>query len=240
MSRSTLKFLAVLLAVLIVAVLFSGLDSLPREVRAQISTERNALAAAQSTLTSERDRVTREVSSDAALFAAVASSRQWPGQFDQAQSTLQSASRDMDELTRLEKSNRRQDRARVETLLAQERNRRTSAVAPLAAIDKEATRWVEWKKHLPEDVRQMEADYQTVHGFELAPVAATVQKAETDWPQKKSDLESRLAADRALAANADQAWQSSADARRAVAAGDYAHDHVAASRSAAATRHPTA
>ena len=47
MSRSTLKFLAVLLAVLIVAVLFSGLDNLPREVRAQISTERKALAEAR-------------------------------------------------------------------------------------------------------------------------------------------------------------------------------------------------
>jgi len=37
MSRSTLRFLAVVLTVLIAVVLFAGLDTLPRGVRAQMT-----------------------------------------------------------------------------------------------------------------------------------------------------------------------------------------------------------
>ena len=62
MSRSGLKFLAILLGVLIVAVLFAGLDDLPRTVRAQIDTERATLASAQKQL----DAAQAEVANDLA------------------------------------------------------------------------------------------------------------------------------------------------------------------------------
>ncbi len=68
----------------------------------------------------------------------------------------------------------------------------------------------------------MERDYQAIHAFDLAPVAATVQKAETDWPEKKADLDSRLAAVRGAAAQSDSLWQSTDAARRQAAAGNYA------------------
>ncbi|HEV2446737.1 MAG TPA: hypothetical protein VGS58_12475, partial [Candidatus Sulfopaludibacter sp.] len=145
MSRSKLKFLAVLLSVLIVAVLMSGLDNLPREVRAQVAGERKALAAAQSQLQSQKDEVTREVAADPALFQAVPESAEWPATFAQAESTIAGASRDMDELNKLDKQNRRQDRQRVETLLAHERNLRASALDAPGAAQKEADHWVEWK-----------------------------------------------------------------------------------------------
>ena len=174
MSRSSLKFLAILLSVLIVAVLLSGLDDLPREVRAQIKTERAALATAQSQLHAEKDAVNRDVAADPALFHAITESAQWPSALSRDEAALADASRDMDELTRLEKANRRQDRQRVETLLAHERSLRTSATTDAANVQKEATHWVEWKQHLPEAVRQMESDYHTVHTLDLAPVAAAV------------------------------------------------------------------
>ena len=235
MSRSTLKFLAVLLSVLIVAVLLSGLDNLPREVRAQISTERSALAAAQSQLRSEKDAVAHQVQGDPDLFRAVTESAHWPALFAKDENTLQLAASDMDQLTRLEKQNRRQDRQGVETLLAHERSLRRSAVSDAAAVQKEATHWVEWKQHLPEAVRQMESDYRTVHAIDLTPVVAVVQKAETDWPQKKADLDARLAAARSLESQSEAAWQASADARRAAAASDYAHVNLTALAGAADT-----
>jgi outer membrane murein-binding lipoprotein Lpp len=235
MSRSTLKFLAILLGVLIVAVLLSGLDNLPREVRAQIATERSALAAAQSQLSSQKDAVARQVQGDPVLFAAIPESADWSSRFARDENTLQSAARDMAELTALEKANRRQDRQRVATLLARERSVRTSALSDAAGVQKEAAHWVEWKQHLPEAVRQMEGDYQAVHAVDLAPVAAVVQKAETDWPQKKADLDARLSATRALETQSEAAWQGSADARRAAAAGDFAHVNVAALAGAADT-----
>jgi outer membrane murein-binding lipoprotein Lpp len=237
MSKSTLKFLAVLLSVLIVAVLAAGLDNLPRQVRAQISSERAALAAAQSQLGSEKDQIARQVQAEPELFRAVTESAQWPATFAKDADVLQNASRDMAELTRLEKQNRRQDRQRVESLLAHERSLRNSAVSDAAGVQKEAAHWVEWKQHLPQAVQQMEQDYRAVHAVDLAPVAAAVQKAETDWTEKKPDLESRLAAARAITAQSESAWQGSADARRAAAAGDYAHVNLQALAGAADTLH---
>jgi hypothetical protein len=76
-----------------------------------------------------------------------------------------------------------------------------------------------------------------VHAFDLVPVAAAVQKAETDWPQKRSDLESRLASTRAMVTDSDSAWQSSADSRKAAAGGDYAHVNLKVLAGAADTLH---
>ena len=67
----------------------------------------------------------------------------------------------------------------------------------------------------------MERDHQAIHAFDLAPVAATVQKAETDWPEKKADLDSRLTTVRGAAAQSDTLWESTDAARRQVAAGNY-------------------
>lgn len=240
MSRSTLKFLAVLLGVLIVAVLFAGLDNLPREVRAQIAGERTALAAAQSQLQSQQAEVTRDLQGDPALFAAVPESAQWPAGLSKAQADMSEASRRMDELNKLYKANRRQDRQRAETLLAQERSLRKSATDDASAIQKHAAQWVDWKQHLPQSVAQMQQDYQTVHALDLAPVAATVQKAEADWPQKKADLDARLAAMREIEQQSEAAWQSSADARKAALAGDYAHLNLQALAGAADTLHTDA
>ena len=53
----------------------------------------------------------------------------------------------------------------------------------------------------------MERDYLAIHGFDLAPVTAAVQRAETDWPEKKADLDARLASETAIVNWADTQWQ---------------------------------
>jgi hypothetical protein len=67
----------------------------------------------------------------------------------------------------------------------------------------------------------MERDYASVHAVDLAAAAAAVQKAEADWPAKKSDLEARLATARGIQVRSDEFWQSTTEARRAAAANDY-------------------
>src|SRR5208283_2286140 len=67
----------------------------------------------------------------------------------------------------------------------------------------------------------MERDYHAIHALDLAPVAATVQKAETDWPEKRADLDSRLATVRGAVTQSDNLWQSTDAARRQAAAGNY-------------------
>ena len=96
MNRSGLKFLAVLLTVSLGVVLTAGLDSLPRNLRQQIDSERTALQSAEQQVAQAKSEVTGEVASDAALFHAVPAAIQWPAGLALAESRLGDAHRDMD------------------------------------------------------------------------------------------------------------------------------------------------
>ena len=223
MSKSTLRLFAVLLTVAIVVVLFAGLDGLPRNVRAQIGTERTALTAAHAQLSAAQDEVARDLKAEPVLFQAIPSSQQYADRIAGAAGVLQAAAVKLDELGKVEKRNRRQDRQVAESLLLDERRLRTAAVSDASAVQKDAAHWIDLKQHLPQEVREMERDYGAIHSFDLAPLATAVQKAETDWPEKRTDLETRLAAARAMVADSDQVWQQTAEQRRLAAAGDYGH-----------------
>ena len=240
MSRSTLKFLAALVGVLIVVVPFAGLDDLPRSLRTQVAAERTALASAQTSFQAGQDETLGDLRSDPELFAAVPASSQWPDQLSSALGDLNFAARDMDELARLAKQNHRSDRQKVETLLAQERSLRTSALAKASSLQKEAAHWVDLKRHLPETLQQMDQDHGAIESFNLAALSAGIQKAETDWPDKRADLDARLASLGDSMAQSEQAWRATADARRAAAAGDLAHADIGAVVSAADQIHTTA
>src|SRR5882724_9830632 len=156
MSRSTLKFLVVLLGVLIVTVYFADLDGLPRSLRTQVGQERTALASAGKQLHATQDEVLANLRSESDLFQAIPASQQWPEQLSKSLGDFQLASHDMEQLSALDERDRRQDRQQVETLLAQERGLRTTALADATSVQKEAAHWVDVKRHLPEEVRAME------------------------------------------------------------------------------------
>ncbi|HEY2012945.1 MAG TPA: hypothetical protein VGH38_05555 [Bryobacteraceae bacterium] len=228
MSRKSLKYLAVFLGVLIVVVLFAGFDDIPRQLRSQVDAERTALAAAQTQLRSAQDEVLRNLQTEAELFHAIPSSQQWPEQLSKDLGDLQLAGHQMEQLTALQKQNRRGDKAQVEQLLAQERAVRTAALAQAGDIQKQAKHWVEAKQHLPELIQQMERDYGTIHNFDLAPLTATVQKAESDWPDKQADLDARLKKVQGMVDESETLWRTTYAARRQAAAGDLAHLDFAA------------
>lgn len=221
MSKSSLRILAVLLTLGIMVVLFAGLDGLPGEVKAQIAAERKAYAAAQSQVSGAQADVSRTLANESTLFGALPSAREYPVRLDRATRSLTEAGQSLTELEKLEKENRRSDRARVESLLAREKQVRTAAVAEAESVRKDASHWVDLKQHLPQSVQDMERDYKAIHAVDLAGAAAVAQKAEADWPEKKNDLDSRLATARATVTKSDELWQSTTDARRAGAANDY-------------------
>ena len=223
MSRSGLKFLAILLGVLIVAVLFAGLDDLPRGVRAQIDAERATLASARQEVNTTSAAVAGDLAAEPDLFRAVPASGQWAATLAGQKAMLDSAAADMTALAGIQKANRRRDRERAAELLAHERSLRASVTAAADGIGREAAHWIDVKRHVPDEVRQLEADYRAIHGFDMAPLAAVVQKAETDWPRKKADLDASVAGLKGEAAQAETLWQKSAETRRAAAAGDFGH-----------------
>lgn len=220
MSRSQLRSAAVVLTVLMVVVAANALNHLPGSLRGQIDSERGALVTAQSQLGAARSDVAGQVQAQPDLFGALPFGRQWSDRFGQAAAELHSAANDVDELTRLEKRDRRSDRQQVETLLADEKKFRAQALSDAAGIQKDAARWVDAGNHLPQQIPEMDRDYAAIHSFDLGPAAAAAQRAGNDWPEKKADLEARLASTRAIVTQADAQWQATADERRKAAAGD--------------------
>src|ERR1039458_7367819 len=220
MSKSSLRVLAVLLTVGIIIVLFAGFDSLPGAVKTQIAAERKAFTAAQSQLQSAQAEVSRNLAGESDLFRALPSAREYPDRLARAASSLAAAGQSIAALEQLEKQNRRSDRTRAETLLAQEKQVRAAAVADAESVRADAAHWVDLKQHLPREVQDMERDYKAIHAVDLTAAAAAAQKAEADWPEKKTDLESRLAVARGIQTRSEELWQSTTEARRAAAAND--------------------
>ena len=227
MTKPQLRLLAIVLTGLILVVLFAGLDDLPRKVRAGIASEQQSLLAAEKEVQKARTDVTAAIQAEPALFRVRSMNTTLPSQLDQAERRLLTARQSMQELQALAKANRRADREKAERLLGRERAERTGAVNDASAAERQAQHWIEIKQHLPEQVSQMERDYEALRRADLARLAAAVQKAEADWPEKKSDLESRLVAVSKMPAEAERQWQTTAEMRRKVAAKDPNVDYVA-------------
>src|SRR3982074_1903493 len=138
MNKSTLRVLAVVLTVVLVVLLAVALDRLPSSVRAQIVSERTALAATETQIKSAQDEVTRQVQSDAALFEHIPAATLYPQRLQQAAMSLRPAQRDMGELAKLEKSGRHGDAERAQRLLSDERTIRTRALTQANDIKQDA------------------------------------------------------------------------------------------------------
>ncbi len=240
MSRRGLEVLAVILSFLIVIVLFAGFDNLPRKVRADIGAESQQLPQTQKQFQSAQDEVTHDLSSDPDLFRAHDMNTAFPARLRIAAGEIQGAERDAAALDKLLKANRRQDEPQAEKLLKEESALRAAALNEASSVQTEAQHWVDMKRKLPTELQQMAADRQTLEHWDFAPIAAVVTRAETDWPQKKSDLDTRLTALRAIPADGEKAWQSSDAMRRQAEGKNFAGLDYAGLLTSAETLHTDA
>jgi hypothetical protein len=240
MSRRGLEVLAVILSFLIVIVLFAGFDNLPRKVRADIAAESQQLPQTQKQFQSAQDEVTHDLSSDSDLFRAHDMNTAFPARLRIAAGEIQGAERDAAALDKLRKANRRQDEPQAEKLLKEESALRAAALNEASSVQTEAQHWVDMKRNLPTELQQMAADRQTLEHWDFAPIAAVVTRAETDWPQKKSDLDTRLTALRAIPADGEKAWQSSDAMRRQAEGKNFAGLDYAGLLTSAETLHTDA
>jgi hypothetical protein len=239
MTKPQLRLLAIVLIGLIGLVLVAGLDDLPRKLRADIASEQQSLAAAETKLHKAGSEVAADVRAEPDLFRVHSMDTALPQRLAKAERNLEAAKSDMQALAGFAKANRRTDREKVEQLLGEERNLRSNVLDESSAVSGEAAHWIDLKNHLPEQLTQMSQDYQTLRQVDLLKVTAAVQKAEGDWPEKRSDLESRLVAVVSKPAEAEKVWQSTAEMRRKVAANDLVGLDYAGLISAADSLHQT-
>src|SRR5262249_24189417 len=156
MEKTGLKITAGVLAGLMALVWFAGLDDLPRDVHAQIAAERTALTGTQKQVTSAKEEVARDLSAEPALFGALPSAALYNDRLALPTDSLGAPPRDRDRLSAMEKANRGTDEQEAKRLLAHERQTRTAAITDADSVRKEAAHWIEMKRHLPDQVREME------------------------------------------------------------------------------------
>ena len=87
------------------------------------------------------------------------------------------------------------------------------------AVEAQANRWLDFRKNLPHYLAKMREEHDASHNLDLTSVKLKVEKTEHDWPAKKDDLDRREEALENAPARADKAWDDSAPARDAAAAG---------------------
>ncbi len=69
---------------------------------------------------------------------------------------------------------------------------RRSAVSEARQVETSAQKWRSFAADPKANLARMEQTVHSIQAIDLAAVSTAVQKAEKDWPAKKSDLESRM------------------------------------------------
>lgn len=213
MSKRGLAVVAVILVALIFVVFNAGLDNLPQTLRTQIAAERTTLSQAESQFRDAKAVVQRALEYDPALFRVRSYNTVWPQKIRQAETDWAAAAAAVAELERYAKSNRRQDRERVEQLVQREQRLRKGALESVTQMASEAKLWLDRKKNLPQYVAEIEREYRGLRAADTNAVAAKVQKAIQDWPAKRTDLETRLSTVQSAASRAEPVWQAIEAAR---------------------------
>lgn len=201
------------------AVLCSCLGGLPASLRRDISYEHDKLQNAERQVARSQQSVQQELTDHTALFANTSAPAEWTAALATAHSNLASAEEADRQLTELARRNRGDSRAQAEQLLRTERRLRESAMTSAETVASTASDWVRFAHNPGPHVDDMKRAYDSVHGFDLAPVSATVRKAEQDWPLKKDTLETRMTALHDTISAADKEWDGTAAARQDAAAG---------------------
>ena len=206
----------------------AGCGGLPRTLRNDISSENARLDQAEKQLARSANNVRDDLShAPRTLQRHAQEATDWPAQARAAKTKLGTAENDRRELAKLERSGDKQSLMRAERLLSDEHRLREAALDDARAVEDKATRWLDFQRNTPHYLAKMQDEYGAIRAVDLAPVAKAVEKAEQDWPAKKSDLESRLSTLKQEPAKAAAEWQATEAARQSASNGQLAGPGVA-------------
>lgn len=178
-------------------------------LKPRIDAETRKVADAKDRFNRIRKEVDGDLQKDPDLFKAANVTGAWRDRFQSDQEKLNDAFAD------LERLNHHDNRL---SLFGDVDRLREAAVTDAVAIQTEANRWLDLKRNTPQHLKHMQADYDKVHSADVSKVTAALEKAEQDWPAKKSDLDARLASLKTEQPSAEAAWK---DAQSAGAKPDY-------------------
>lgn len=211
MNRKSLGILAIVIIILMAIVATAGLDSLPPGLKNSVAAASTRVSTDRTLFERQRAEIDEALREEPALFRSQAAA--WRTRLAGAQARLSSAEGELSELKKLAGNDRREDRGKVEQGLSRLETLRAGALQEVQQISSDAKRWLQFKRDLPAQLEKMKANHEAVQAFDVQGATAGAQKAMVDWPAKRSDLETRVAALNELKSRAEQAWSSSADLR---------------------------
>lgn len=159
---------------------------LPVTLKTQVEAEKHVYESSRHDFEKARDDVKAMLAREPEL--AKIRALLWQPALDRDTDKFNEAGNELKQLEDLRRQDRKDSRDEVERLLAGEKRIRAAALEDARAMQSEARRFTDLKSHLSDYDR--EAD--RLSATSLDTVAATVHKAEADWPAKKADLEQRL------------------------------------------------
>jgi hypothetical protein len=166
-------------------------------LKPRIDAQNRSLADAKHRFEQIRKEVEDDLRKEPDLFRAANVAAAWRDRFQTDQEKLNDA------FTDLEKLNHRDNKL---SLFADVDRLRESALSDATSIKAEADRWLDLKRNTSAHVERMKSDYDRVKSADLAKVSAAIEKAETDWPAKKADLDARLETLKSTPTRADEVW----------------------------------
>lgn len=203
------------------ALLLGSCGGLPHALRNQIASEKQSLQQAEQQLNHSQQTVRDDLAHSPGLFQGTSVSTQWPAGLQSARGTLDRAKNDLQQLDKLS------DVRRAEQLLSEERGLRQSVVREAESVEADAGSWLDFERNLPHYLALMQREYDQIQAVDLKPISEVVQKAEQDWPAKKTALDGRLASLRQSSEAAEMQWKATESARHDAAAGTAAEPEIA-------------
>lgn len=213
MKPSRLSFVALVLAILVAC------GGLPRSVRDDIALENDRLHEAERQLQHAQDTVRQDIAQAPDLFRDTTVPAEWNAKLGTAREELNNAENKNRELADLARRGREDARFRANELLRQERELRQAGLRDSQAVETGANKWIDFQRDLPSHLGEMDTTYKAIRAMDLTPVSGTVERAEKDWPAKKSDLDNRLASLREIPKAAETRWNATEAARKDASAG---------------------
>ncbi len=200
------RTIAIASALLPAALSMAGCGGLPRALRNQIASERTSLQQAQKQLQQASDTVKQDLAYKSDLFKNTPVSTEWPSRLASAHAELDRASNDLRDIDKVKPQ-------RAQQLVDEAHRLRQSATTDAQSVAADADSWIDFQRNQPHYLAAMQREYDRIRAVDLTPVSQVVQKAEQDWPAKKSTLDDRFAALKQSQTDADMQWQSTATSR---------------------------
>jgi hypothetical protein len=176
------------LTALAAMLLSAGCNELPKDLKSEVDAEQRQFAASRRDFESARDEVRRDLSKQPQL--AKMRGLLWQPALDRDTERFNICATQLKEVEELRKKDRRDAADQLRGLLHGEQRMRTETLNDVRNMQKESQRFITLATNLP----KLDRDADQLSATNLGSVATLVHKAETDWPDKKDDLERRLTA----------------------------------------------